>query len=89
MYLFRKATSEVKQFLKPAQYKNMSLETDGVLTYTGRILPTDDITILGRATDVMKDLTSTMFCVPLVDKNSPLAYSITNDIHWNHPTANP
>ena len=35
----------------------------------------------------MKDLTSTMFCVPLVDKNSPLAYSITSDVHWNHPTA--
>ena len=35
----------------------------------------------------MKDLTATMFSVPLMDKNSPLAYSIASDVHWNHPTA--
>ena len=35
----------------------------------------------------MKDLTASTFCVPLVDKNSPLAYAIIMDIHWNHQTA--
>ena len=87
MYLFKKATSEVKHFLKLSRYEDLSNEVDGVLTYTGRILPTDDVTIVGRATQVMKDLTSTMFCVPLVEKNSPLAFSIASDVHWNHPTA--
>ena len=88
MYFFKKATLEVKRFLKPSQYKDVSQEVDGVLTYTGRILPTDDVSIVGRATQVMKDLTSTMFCVPLLDRNSPLAFSLVSDIHWNHPTAN-
>ena len=25
--------------------------------------------------------------MPIVDKHSPLAYSIINDVHWNDPTA--
>ena len=77
----------MKHFLKPSQFKDISEEVNGVLTYTGRILPTDNISIVGRATQAMKDLTSTMFCVPLVEKDSPLAYSIASDVHWNHPTA--
>ena len=72
MYFFKKATLEVKRFLKPFQYKDVSQEIDDVLTYTGRILPTDDVIIVGRAMQVMKDLTSTMFCVPLIDMNSLL-----------------
>ena len=28
------------------------------------------------------------FCVPLVDKFSPIAISLTNEIHWNDPTSN-
>lgn len=31
----------------------------------------------------MLDLTASTFCVPLVDKNSPLAFSIIYDVHWN------
>jgi len=33
-------------------------------------------------TSVMKDLCSTSFCVPIIDKHSPIAYSIINEIHW-------
>ena len=56
--------------------------------YTGRILPDDNATIVGRFTDAMLDLTSTSFCVPLVEKHSPVAYSIVNDIHWNDKVSN-
>ena len=86
-YFFKKATLEVKNFLNYSQYKDTSEEVDGVLRYTGRILPTDEVSIIGRATQVMKDLSSTTFYLPLVDKHSPVAYSIANDIHWYHPTA--
>ena len=86
-YYFQKASQEVKTFVKPSKYKNISVETDGVLRFSGRILPTDDISIVGKATQVMKDLSSTTFAVPLVDKHSPIAYSMVNDIHWYHPTA--
>ena len=31
---------------------------------------------------VMKDLCSNTFCVPVIYKHSPLAYSIVNEINW-------
>jgi len=86
-YFFSKATLEVKKFVKPMMYKNISKEVDGILRYTGRILPSDSITITGKATNVMKDLSSTTFFVPIVDKSSPVAFSVVNDIHWHHSTA--
>lgn len=86
-YFFQKATKEVKEFLKPIQYEKISKESNGVLYYVGRVLPEDTITIVGRATQIMKDLQSTTFCVPLTDKNSPIAYSLVNDVHWNDKTA--
>ncbi|XP_066931129.1 uncharacterized protein [Clytia hemisphaerica] len=86
-YYFKKATSEVKQFTNKTKYNKISEEKDGILFYTGRILPTDQITAIGKATAIMKDLTALTFCVPIIDKNSPLAYSIVQEVHWNHPTA--
>ena len=86
-YYFRKATNEIKHYLKPSQYQNISKEIEGILYYTGRILPSDEVTIVGKATEVMRDLSSTTFCVPLTDRYSPIAYSVINDVHWNDKTA--
>ena len=86
MYYFKKSTIEVKHFLKPNQYEKLSIEKDGVLFYKGRILPTEKISITGRLTEAMKDLSADAFCVPVVEKHSPLAYSIINDIHWYSDT---
>ena len=86
-YYFRKATLEVKKYLKPSQYEGISTEVEGMLRFNGRILPDDDISIVGRATQVMKDLTAATFFVPVIEKDSPIALSIVEDIHWNHPTA--
>ena len=85
-YFFRKASQEVKKFLKPAQYQNISRELEEVLYYTGRILPEDEVSIVGQATEVMKDLCKTTYCVPLMDKYSPIAYSVINEIHWHDPS---
>ena len=82
-YYFIKATAELKQFAKPADYEKISIEKDNILYYTGRILPTENIIdVREQMSDVMKDLSATTFCVPLVYRHSPLAYSIVNDIHW-------
>ena len=35
----------------------------------------------------MQDSSAATFCVPIVDKHSPLAYAIINDIHWNNKVA--
>ena len=86
-YFFLKATHEVKNFIQLKKYKKISTITNDMLTYTRRILPTDGVSIVGNATEVMKDLSSSTFNVPLVDKHSPLAISIVNEIHWYHHTA--
>ena len=57
-----------------------------ILLYTGRILPSKDVSIVGTFTDVMKDLSATTFCVPILDRFSPIAYSISMDVHWNNAT---
>ena len=35
----------------------------------------------------MLDLSQSTFFVPIIDRYSPIAFSIVNFIHWNHPTA--
>ena len=87
-YFFKKASAEVKQFQKESSYQRISAEKDGILYYTGRILPEQNIKSVVRMTDVMKDLSTTSFFVPIVDPHSPVAYSVVNEIHWNHKVAN-
>ena len=72
-YLFRKAILEIKRFINPTQYQKISIERDGILYYSGRILPTDNTKITGEMSTVMKDLAADTFCVPIIYKHSPLA----------------
>lgn len=85
-YYFRKATKEVKHFYKENQYEKFTKEVGGILYYTGRILPSDEISIVGRYTEAMKDLSQDTFLVPIIDKYSPLAYAIINEVHWYNIT---
>ena len=88
-YFFQKVTAEIKHFMKENQYKRISKERKGILYYyTGRILPNQNVTVFGRITNVMKYLQQTSFCVPTIDKHSPLAYSIVNEIHWYNKLRN-
>jgi len=85
LYFYKKGSKEVIKFVKESKYKHITQVVDGILTYTGRILSTDEIQITTPMTNVMKDLHKTMFCVPVLDKYSPLAYSIVDQIHWHDP----
>ena len=84
-YYFTKATLEVKQFNKASYLQKFSKEKNGILYYTGRVLTSDSVTITGRFTNVMSDLSTDTFCVPIIDKFSPLAYSMISEIHWHDP----
>ena len=81
-YFYKKASAEVKKFNKASFYEKFSFEKDGILHYSGRILPKDQVTIVGQFTENMKDLCQLTFCVPVIDKFSPLAFSIVNEVHW-------
>ena len=85
-YYYQKASEEVRHFLKPKQYSKISKEHHGILYYTGRILPDDNVSIVGKMTKVMHDLCSTSFFVPIIDKHSPIAYSLVNEVHWHNET---
>ena len=65
-YYFKKATAEVKKFVKPSSYQKISTEKDGVLYYSGRILSTNSINAVNEMSSVMKDLSKTTFQVPMV-----------------------
>ena len=86
-YYFRKCTSEVKHFVDKKDYEKISAEKDQVLYYTGRILPSQKFDGVLQLSDVMLDLTSSTFRVPIVDKSSPFAYAVVNEIHWYHSVA--
>ena len=81
-YYFKKCTREIKHFLPKQKYSNISKEHDGVLYYSGRILPDHKFENCISLADVSFDLSDKSFCVPLVDKLSPVAYSLSNEVHW-------
>ena len=83
-YFFKKGTSEVKHFNKESFYSKFCEEKDEILLYTGRILPSDEVSVVGKYTNCMLHLCNSKFCVPVLDKYSPISYSIVNYIHWNH-----
>ena len=78
LYLFRKATEEVKEFNSSATIQKIGVEVDGVLLSSGRIISemefrqSVDLGALGIRTRL-----------PILDRHSPLAYSIAQYVHWD------
>ena len=70
----------MKQFAKKSDYDHCSVEKNGILFYSGRLLDSTDVVALEK---VMFDLHPGSFCVPVVDRFSPVAYSIMVEAHWS------
>ena len=81
-YYYMKGSEEVMKFVNEKAYKNIPFKKDGILYYTGRILPTQEINSVTSLPTVMKDLSSTSFVVPILEKHSPVAYSVVSEVHW-------
>ena len=84
-YFSLKASLEAKHFLGKGRYRNLAVEIDGVLYFSGRILPDQQFGGYPHLCDAALDLCRSSFCVPLMDQFSPVAVAIALDIHWNHP----
>ena len=80
-YFYRKATAEVKQFVNKDTYNHLCSEKNEILYYTWRILQEQNYNNVSNITVAMKDLSMLTFCVSTVEKHSPLAYSIINEVH--------
>ena len=84
-YYFRKATTEIKQFVDDKKYKKISVMKDGILYFSSRILVTQKIDGKLSFADAALDLNEATFVVPLVDSHSPIAYAIVLETHWYDP----
>ena len=86
-YFFMKATEELRSYVHPKHYSNDVVEKDGILYFTGRVT-SSDISLHGDDISAkMIDLSGKSFVVPIVDSESPLAFSILNEVHWYSKTA--
>ena len=77
-YFFLKATKELKQFAKRSDYEDCSTMKDGILYYNSRILEGQGVEDVEQ---IMSDLSPLYFCNPVVDRYSPIAYSIMCHAH--------
>ena len=76
-YYFRMATLEVKQNV-PAKNLVDTDERGGILFYIGRILDGREVV---TPVDTMFDVGPLMFVKPVVERHSPVAYSIMKHVH--------
>ena len=72
-------------FLDKKRYTNISKNIGGALYYSGRILPDQQFQGYPDLCNAALDLCQTSFCVPMMDQHSPIAISISLEIHWHHP----
>jgi hypothetical protein len=77
-YFFRKGTLEVKQFAKGKDWKDCTVMKDKILYYTGRILDGQEVHLVEQN---MLDLTPLTFVKPILDRFSPISYSIMIHAH--------
>jgi len=72
-YFFFIGTQEVKEFMQKKDYVSCTAEKDGVLRYTSRILDGQDI---DDPENTMYDLHPLSFVKPVLDRFSPISYSL-------------
>ena len=77
-YFFIKATQEVLKFSPDKEYKDSFIIKNGIYHFVGRILDSQEIS---SPEDTMLDLSPLSFVRPIVDRFSPVAYSIMLHCH--------
>ncbi len=79
-YFFRLGTREFKKFGKLSEVKHCSVEKDQILYFTGRVLDTSSLVATEK---VLFDIDPVSFVKPILDKSSPISYSVMIETHWN------
>lgn len=72
-YVFQVTTRETKYFNKKESYEKIGCMKDGVLLYNARIMDGERPETIPGA---MLDVGPLTFCVPIVDRHSPVAYAV-------------
>ena len=82
-YLYQKASKEVKHFNNSSILKKYTIEKNNVLLSKGRLI--DGMNFIETGGLDFGDLgeLGINVQVPVLDRHSPLAYSIADHVHWN------
>ena len=83
LYLYRKASEEVKHFCTKEKVKQIAIDVEGVLLSKGRLLDTMNYKETGELTEIQIGDLGVRQYLPVIERYSPLAYSIADHIHWN------
>ena len=81
-FLYQKASLEVKEYNSQSVIKKYTVEKNNILFSKGRLL--EGMNIIETAGMDISDLgqLGVNVQVPVLDRHSPLSYSIANNVHW-------
>ena len=82
LYLYRKGTSEVKKFVTKKVIDKIAVEVDGILLSKGRLLDGLNFKETGELGDLNLGSLGVRVNTPVLDRWSPLSYSIAQHVHW-------
>ena len=82
LYLFRKATLEVKEFVSQKIISKIAQEVDGILLSKGRLLEGMNFVDTGELGDFNIGSLGVKVKIPVLERFSPLSYAIAQHIHW-------
>ena len=82
-YLYSKATKEVLNFYPKEKIDRIAIMKDDVLVSRGRILDGMNFSQTGGLEFLDLKLMGIQAHVPVIDRFSPLAYSIATYVHWS------
>ena len=81
MYLFRKGAAEVRQFVSAKIIEKHMFEKEGILLSKNRMLDCLDYIYTGELNVDLGSL-GIKANTPVLDRYSPLAYSVAQHVHW-------
>ena len=81
-YLYRKATHEIKEFHSGEKIEKIAVEREGVLLSSGRLLDEMNFQETADLPNLNLGSLGVKVNLPLIDRYSPLAYSVSQHIHW-------
>ena len=82
LYLFRKSSLEVKNFNSHSVIDKIDYEKDGILLSKGRLLDGLNFVETGELGDLNIGSLGVKVNTPVLDRFSPLSYSIAQHIHY-------
>ena len=81
-YLFRVATLEAKEFIKPETLDKIAFESNGILYAKNRILETMEFQKVSGMDHIVLEPLGINSKTPIIDRYSPLSYAFAQYVHY-------